>query len=214
MRDIVERPDPARGGAILIRPGKADALSRRTGDTVLVRNDSGVARAAFDVMALGDTVNDPTAGTAVFRDRVVVEGTVPATPHQRWGVLQKAAAVDATVPAVVAGLTLCRVDVSPLNRYSQIQGNADRADIFEAADYLRVCEAGRAELIWVDWPANPNANTADVRWCIVRIASRHTDGVTIYEQGNDANRGVAEVWHVTEATVTEAYPGCVIITPT
>jgi len=187
-------------------------IPRNDADVVWVKNETGAALERFDAVAIGDPTTEGAVGTA----SVVYEAVLSGDPlcAGRVAIVQTGLAVDAAGPAVASGVSVAKVKISG-RPYGQWRGNADRAGLYKAGEpALQLCELGRVELLWIDWPA-PEIVGEDVEyWCVARLGGqRPTQGVTVYEQGDGENRGVAEVLFLAGATVAEVYPGCVVVTP-
>lgn len=122
-----------------------------------VQNNSGAARAAFDVLGISDSWFDATDPNFKVGMRVLVGITPAAGTHEgRFVVLKAPLAAGAVGPAVAAGITICQVAVAD-------EDEADYAEITNGqAGYLTAGLTGSARILWRE-------GGTGTQWAIVRL---------------------------------------------
>jgi hypothetical protein len=130
---------------------------RISASEVLVKNTTGAARSAGDIVGLGAPLIGPSDNLSEFRFHLAMIGATPAATHiGRFGVLVEAIPTGAIGRAAVAGLAVCKVNAS---------GSGDFADVKVGdATQLELGGAGSARVVWRE------AGTTGSKWAVVRLA--------------------------------------------
>lgn len=162
---------------------------------------------ALDVVQLtdppllhGDTSKWGTPVTAayIYGDRTLEVTPVVTAAFGRFGVAFQQLAADEVGMVAVGGVALCRIVLTEPGQTNSLHWNwlrkNDRADTLADSPNLVLCQAGAAEVLWYDWTdLDRSVHPLDPRLCIIRFGTRRTAGITICQQGNEANYGTAEV---------------------
>lgn len=110
--------DLAAGRLDPLRTGAPTIYSHRASDTIMVKNDSGVALARFDAVVIGAPVVTASANDKQFMAQPafkIRKATEDDVFMKRWCVLQEPLPVDGFGVAVVSGLTVANVNVRSAN---------------------------------------------------------------------------------------------------
>ena len=153
---------------------------------VLVRNDSGAARARFDVLGTDAPIIGPATNENEFLRRVVLEGLVPWWPSYftRFAILQEPLPDRGIGRAIISGVTPARVIVnSPHDRFADISpGNCNA---------LSSARYGAAQILW-------KAGSSGVQWALVRLgvpAPTHAFPVNLTQVGgSQGNATTPATW--------------------
>ncbi|MCC7408666.1 MAG: hypothetical protein IT442_11390, partial [Phycisphaeraceae bacterium] len=93
--------------------GPGGGVATPTSTTVLIKNNSGVARNQFDILGLDGALFDPATALESFKRQVVLKGVVPTSDHTgKFVVLQEPARVGGIARACLLGATVARVNVT------------------------------------------------------------------------------------------------------
>ncbi len=147
---LLDRPHDIRSGAA--------AASR---ETVLVRNDCGVARAQFEILGLDVPVVLPANNEVEFKARVIFSGVAPVavTHGSKFAVLQEPLAIGAIGEAVITGVTVHQVTASGTTK--------EFARVASAAYRLEHADDGAARILWAE------ASGTD-RWAVLDVGGGNT----------------------------------------
>lgn len=165
LRELRNRgPGPAIGGP---RPDPTD-LNAST--RVYVRNDTGTDLDTFAVLKLGDPIFDITSEEErlAFRKVPVFPGTAPAATTDQFAILAEpvgAARTDGfkfTVPAVVQGVTPCKIQVSD-------SGHGYATPSGSYTDRLASAANGPARILWKE-------SGTGTKWAVVNLDGQQSAG--------------------------------------
>lgn len=131
--------------------------TRPSPSEVLVRNSTGAARDAGDIVGLGAPLFTPADNLSEFRFRPTMIGELPAATHAgRFAVLLESIPAGKIGRAATAGLAVCRISAS---------GSGDFADVKVGdATQLQLGGAGSARIVWRE------PGTTGTKWAVVRLA--------------------------------------------
>jgi hypothetical protein len=151
--DMVQdyRNSRMNGGAGAMRPG------RPGGNIILVRNDSGAARARFDVLGISAPVYTPTQNLSTFQNQIAAVGVTPVAGHAgKFVIMLEPLAAGSIGQALVVGVCPVQVNVTDANH-----GFADVAA--SQCGYLASGSTGAAAILWKE-------SGTGVKWAIVKLA--------------------------------------------
>lgn len=139
---------------------------------ILVKNTTGRDLPRFSVLTLYGSVFDPTFGSQQldFKNTVALKGIEPTSAITgRFCVLQDSARNGALVPAMVSGITPCKVKVESLtDEFCDIE--TDNA--IDQTRYLKSGSSGSAQIMFV-----PEA--LGEQWGVVRLGNRPPESTAI-----------------------------------
>jgi hypothetical protein len=153
LLDMVQdyRNSRMNGGAGAMRPG------RPGGNIILVRNDSGAARARFDVLGVSAPIYTPTQNLATFTNQIAAVGVTPAAGHAgKFVILLEPLAAGSIGQALAVGVCPVQVNVTDADH-----GFADIAT--GQCGYLASGTAGAAAILWKE-------TGTGVKWAVVKLA--------------------------------------------
>jgi hypothetical protein len=149
-----------------------DALrDQKQSSFVLIKNESGAARAQFDVLGIDGPIITRANNPEAFRSRIALRGVTPTANHVGRFVILHDALPNGTVGrAYVTGACLARV---------RMQDEAHTAaDIDDGqVGQLASGEGGAASLLWVE-PVEERANP-EIAWAVVRFGGAVGGTVTV-----------------------------------
>jgi hypothetical protein len=149
-----------------------DALrDQKNSNLVLVKNESGSARAQFDVLGIDGPIITRANNPEAFRSRIALRGVTPTAEHVgRFVILHDALPSGTVGRAYVAGACLARV---------RMQDEAHTAaDIDDGqVGQLASGEGGAASLLWVE-PVEERTNP-EIAWAVVRFGGGVGGTVTV-----------------------------------
>jgi hypothetical protein len=132
-------------------------------DVLWVKNSTGANRARFDAVSLGVSITTVAQGEDQFLQQrpIVMTATTPAGAAFRtpWAVLLEDIPADKYGPAVVAGLTIARVNVT--------NSAHRRVAMTRGSHILQSGFAGQARLVWFEAMASPY--TTGEQWAIIEF---------------------------------------------
>lgn len=143
--------------------GRGGGKRRQDGDTVLVRNDTGVAVPRFGVLGLGAPLILPSDNLPGFQNRIALAGAAPTDDHVgRFCVLLEPLAIDAIGRACIDGSCVARVWMDDEDHvYADIDTDAH--------EWLLSAATGLAQLLWVQPPEQRDPGEPEIAWAVVRI---------------------------------------------
>jgi hypothetical protein len=120
------------------------------GAFVQVLNDSGSARERHDILGIFGPLFDPDdTSEDVFAANRVLKGDTPdVDAHYGFAVLQCPAADGVCAPAVVSGVTMCRVYMTDADHICARMKDGDNTR-------LESCVSGPAKILWSQTPSSP-----------------------------------------------------------
>lgn len=136
-----------------------------------VYNDTGVAHDQFDVLGVDGPMTGPDTDEDEFRYRLTLNGIIPEE-RGVFVVLQEPLDADGIAKAVIAGLTIVRVegDVSV--------GDLVDADLTGTTEFLVADSSGTGRVVWVGgWTSidatsgSGSGSGADLRWALVLLGA-------------------------------------------
>ncbi|MCC7408881.1 MAG: hypothetical protein IT442_12470 [Phycisphaeraceae bacterium] len=150
-----------QGQAMGAGPGPGSAMATPTSTTVLIKNNSGVARNQFDVLGIDGALFDPATALESFKRQVVLKGVVPTADHTgKFVVLQEPARVGGIARACLLGATVARVNVTT--------ESLTYADVLASdATKLQTVSSGKAAIVW-------KQTGTGVKWAIVALGGTST----------------------------------------
>ena len=133
-------------------------VMRQTG-ILEIKNNSGYDRERFDVLGIDDVFPDPVENLLSFKNVPALHGITPAaTAHRgKFAILLKPAADGKIVHAVVAGVTVAKVDV--------VDASHEFAEVEDAeAGNLISGSVGSAKILWKE-------SGTGVKWALIRMGN-------------------------------------------
>ncbi|MCC7409883.1 MAG: hypothetical protein IT442_17585 [Phycisphaeraceae bacterium] len=149
---VANRQTQAMGAGL----GPGSVAATPTSTTVLIKNNSGVARNQFDVLGLDGALFDPATALESFKRQVVLKGVIPTSDHAgKFVVLQEPARVGSIARACLLGATVARVNVTT--------ESMTYADVLASdATKLQTVSLGKAAIVW-------KQTGTGVKWAIVLL---------------------------------------------
>ncbi|MCP4594496.1 MAG: hypothetical protein GY842_27510, partial [bacterium] len=128
---------------------------------ILIRNESGAARARFDVLGIAGPIIKPSDNADAFKERVALRGVTPAAEHAgRFVVLTEPLATGAIGRAYADGICPVRVEMVDENLgFAEVEAGT--------VDTLQSASGGSAGLLWVQ-PVEERDHPA-IAWTVARI---------------------------------------------
>jgi len=150
-----------QGQATGAGPGPGSAVAGPTSTTVLIKNNSGVARNQFDILGLDGALFDPATALESFKRQVVLKGVVPTADHTgKFVVLQEPARVGSIARACLLGATVARVNVTT--------ESMTFADVLASdATKLQTTSGGKANIVW-------KQTGTGQKWAVILLGSAAT----------------------------------------
>jgi len=146
-----------------------DALrDRQQSSLVLVKNESGAARARFDVLGIDGPIITRANNGEAFRSRIALRGVTPTAAHAgRFVILHDALPAGTVGRAYLTGAYLARV------RMLDEAHTAADVDDGDAAQ-LASGETGAVSLLWIE-PIEQRDDPS-IAWCVIRFGGGASGG--------------------------------------
>lgn len=184
--------DAANGfrSIINVGAGAGDTPREKPASTVLVRNDTSLAREPGEILALGTPLVLPSENANTFASRIAFAGTTPtASSHGKFAVLQEPIAAGKMGFAAIAGVVAVTVEIS--------HDWLTRADVTPGfSSKLTAKPNGTAEILWIE-------SGTGTKKALVRLAARSTAvvvGKTIAPVADGSTTAIVQVWRGGAAT--------------
>jgi hypothetical protein len=148
-------------------PPSAQQL-RESGDTVLVRNDSGQNIIRFGILGIDGPLVEPAANLERFKNRTVLKGVIPITADHsgKFVITQEPIRPGKIGRALISGVSAVQVLV-----LDEDAEDYQYADVFEPfGEWMIASPTGSASILWRESGLN-------IRWALVRIGNIRPTGV-------------------------------------
>jgi hypothetical protein len=146
--------------------GSLEMPDEQTG-VILVKNITGRDLPRYSILTLYGSIYDPTFGSHLqdFKNQIALKGIEPTSAITgRFCVLQMDAPNNAIVPAMVSGVTPCKVKIESLtDEFCEIETSTS----VDRTKYLKSGGSGSAQIMFV-----PTA--LGEQWGVVRLGNRAT----------------------------------------
>ena len=136
-------------------------VMRQTG-IIEIKNTSGYDRDRFDVLGIDDVFPDPTENLKRFKNMPALHGITPALASHRgkFAILLKPADDGKLVHAVVAGVTVAKVNITDVNhQYAEVK-DGDATSLASSA-------CGSALILWIE-------SGTGVKWAVIRMGNDYS----------------------------------------
>lgn len=150
--------------------GIVEPFDEQTG-VIIVKNNTALDLPRFSVLGLNGSVNDPLYDAqtlADFKNQIVLKGELPSSDTEgKFCILLTEANAGALAPAIVSGVTTCKVNVAN-DEHTHADITADEPG------YLTSGDSGGAHILYKP------PGTGQL-WCVVRLSNRNGSEVNMVQ---------------------------------